>query len=188
MPTGRLKQAAQPASPVWVDVFSLLTSIFCHYIIVCMFKTFSSISPVIKNLAQSFGWEKAIAAALLEARWNEVVGEPIASHTRPDEIRFDTLHILVDSAVWLHELSFLKKALIEKVNRFLGKNGIRNIHFKIGPLPPREVSPQNLPALPAELGEEEAALLNQLLSSVSDEDLKRAIQKALRKHLQAKEG
>jgi hypothetical protein len=163
---------------------SLLTSIFRHYIIVCMLKAFSSIGPILKGLAQSFGWEKGIAAAMLETRWAEVVGEAIASHTHPEEIRFDTLHIVVDSAVWMHELSFLKKALIEKINRVLGKNGIRNVHFKIGPLTAKPASPVNAPSLSRELGEEEIVLLNQLLSPVSDEDLKKAIQKALRKHLQ----
>lgn len=152
-----------------------------------MFKAFSSISPVLKNLAQSFGWEKGIAVALLESRWTEAVGEAIAAHTHPDEIRFDTLQIRVDSAVWMHELSFLKKALIEKVNRFLGKNGIRNVQFKIGAIPTKTAPRQNLPSPQGEPGEEEAALLHQLLSPVSDEELRKTIRKALRKHLQAKE-
>lgn len=165
----------------------LLTSIFGHYIIVCMFKAFSSISPVLKSLAQSFGWEKGIATALLENRWNEVVGEAIASHTHPEEIRFDVLQIRVDSAVWLHELSFLKKALIEKINRFLGKNGIRSVHFKIGPLPSKPPFCRDAPPVAGELGEADILLLNQLLSPVSDEELKKAIQKAVRKHLQIKE-
>lgn len=148
-----------------------------------MLKTFSSISPVLKGLAQTFGWEKGIASAMLETRWNEIVGDAIASHTHPEEIRFDTLTILVDSAVWMHELSFLKKALIEKVNRLLGKNGIRKIQFKIGPVAPRPAPTQESRSLPGEMGEEEAALLNQLLLPVSDDDLKKTIQRAIRKHL-----
>ncbi len=149
-----------------------------------MLKAFSSISPVLQGLAQSFGWEKGIASGVLEARWNEVVGEAIASHTHPEEIRFDTLTIRVDSAVWLHELSFLKKTLIEKINRILGKTGIRNIHFKIGLLPPKPAPfPVGSRSLQGEIGAEETALLNQLLLPVLDDDLKKAIQKAIRKHL-----
>jgi hypothetical protein len=152
-----------------------------------MLKKLTSISPVLQDLAQSFGWEKGIAAARLETRWNEVVGDAIASHTHPEEIRFDTLTLLVDSAVWMHELSFLKKALIEKINRILGKNGIRNIHFKMGVLSLRTPLRQDPPSLP-EIGEEEAALLDQLLLPVSDDDLKKAIQKAIRKHLRTERG
>lgn len=150
-----------------------------------MFKTFSSISPVLQGLAQSFGWEKGIASALIEARWSDVVGEAIALHTAPEEIRFDTLTIVVDSAVWMHELSFLKKTLIEKINLLLGKNGIRKIQFKIGAVPPREVALREIHPVPGQIGQEETALLNQLLLPVSDDDLKKTIQKAIRKHLLA---
>jgi hypothetical protein len=149
-----------------------------------MLKPFSSISPIIKGLAQSFGWEKGIASARLETGWNEIVGEAIASHTHPEEIRFDVLTILVDSAVWMHELSFLKKALTEKINPLLGKERIRTVHFKIGLLPPKSVSPQKVFSLPVEIGEKETALLDHLVLPVSDNDLKKAIQKAIRRHLQ----
>jgi hypothetical protein len=152
-----------------------------------MLKIFSSISPVIKGLAQNFGWEKGIASAMLERRWSEIVGEAIAFHTHPEEIRFDTLTILVDSAVWMHELSFLKKALIEKVNRLLGKAGVRNIHFKMGLLPAKSFSSQKVLSPPGEIGEQEAALLSELVLPISDDDLKKAIQKAIRRHLQIKE-
>lgn len=156
-----------------------------------MLKAFSSISPVLKGLAQSFGWEKAIASAMLEGQWSEVVGEPIASHTAPEEIRFDTLTIRVDSAVWMHELSFLKGPLLEKINRILGKNGVRKIQLKIGPLPPKAALPEDKPLLPAEIAgikEDEAALLEAILSAVSDDGLKRTVEKAVRKHLQSRRG
>ena len=147
-------------------------------------KPFSSISPVLKGLVQSFGWEKGMASALLEARWSEIVGDAIASHTHPEEIRFDTLTILVDSAVWMHELSFLKKVLIDNVNRLLGKGTIRTVHLKIGLLPPKPITPQKTPVLPIEIGEEERLLLDQLVLTVSDNGLKKTIQKAIRRHLQ----
>ncbi|WDT78181.1 MAG: DUF721 domain-containing protein [Candidatus Manganitrophus sp.] len=111
-----------------------------------MSKGFSptSISPILKGIIKDFGLEKGISGALLQIRWKEIVGPQIASHTYPAEIRFDTLHLTVDSAVWMHQLSFLRKEIIEKCNRLLGKESIRKIQLRTGPLPP----PSNHPKRP----------------------------------------
>ncbi|MFQ5950179.1 MAG: DUF721 domain-containing protein, partial [Nitrospiria bacterium] len=128
--------------------------------------------------------EKGIASFQLGTAWEEAVGHQIAAHTHPLEIRFDTLTLLVDEAVWMHQLSFMKKEIIEKVNRFLGKRAIRVLRFRISPLPPRPDPPEDRPvSLTAELAAPEAALLNEQVAAVTDDDLKKAIHRAMRRHL-----
>ncbi|MCG3112047.1 MAG: DUF721 domain-containing protein [Candidatus Manganitrophus sp. SB1] len=155
-----------------------------------MSKGFSptSISPILKGIIKDFGLEKGISGALLQIRWREIVGPQIASHTYPAEIRFDTLHLTVDSAVWMHQLSFLKKEIIEKCNRLLEKASIRKIQLRTGPLPPPLESPQEAPALEGECTAEEAAFIEQQIVSIPDMELKEAVRRALRRHLLHRQG
>lgn len=55
----------------------------------------------------------------LREHWAEVVGDQIASHAQPDQIRFRKLYLAVDSPAWMQELAFLKPTLMEKVNAAL---------------------------------------------------------------------
>lgn len=150
-----------------------------------MSKGFSptSISPILKGIIKDFGLEKGIAGALLQIRWREIVGPQIASHTYPAEIRFDTLHLTVDSAVWMHQLSFLKQEIIEKCNRILGKASIRKIQLRTGPLPPPLDPPLEAPALKGKCTVEEEGFIEQQVSSIPDAALKEVVRRALRRHL-----
>jgi len=143
----------------------------------------SPISPILKGIIKEFGLEKGIAGALLQMRWRELVGPQIASHTYPAEIRFDTLHLTVDSAVWMHQLSFLKKEIVEKCNGLLGKESIRKIQLRIGPLPPPLESPMETPTPEGECSADEAAFIEQQIASIPDAELKEAARRALRRHL-----
>ena len=100
------------------------------------------------------------------------------------EIRFDTLVILVDSAAWIHELSFLKKALIQNSNRFLGGGSIQRVQLRMGPLPPPSLKPivDQIGAAETSTPEERLFIDEQLLS-VGDPELKEAIRKAMRRRL-----
>jgi hypothetical protein len=143
----------------------------------------SPISPILKGIIKEFGLEKGIAGALLQMRWRELVGPQIASHTYPAEIRFDTLYLTVDSAVWMHQLSFLKKEIIEKCNRLLGRETIRKIQLRTGPLPPPLESPMEAPTPEGECTAEEEMFIEDQISSIPDADLKEGVRRALRRHL-----
>lgn len=149
-----------------------------------MSKGFSptSISPILKGIIKDFGLEKGIAGALLQIRWKELVGPQIASHTYPAEIRFDTLSLRVDSAVWMHQLSFLKREIIEKCNRLLGNESIRKLQLRIGPLPAAVETAEETAAPEGECTAEEAAFIEQQLLSIPDLELKEAVRRALRRH------
>ena len=76
--------------------------------------------------------------------WKEIVGESIAFNAQPRSIRNRILFIDVSHQTWIQQLQFLKPALLEKVNTFLGEPYIQDIRFKLGKIP----SP--LPARPKE--------------------------------------
>ncbi len=147
----------------------------------------SSITPILNRLTRKAGLEKGIASFNLGEHWEEAVGHQIAVHTHPQEIRFETLTILIDEAVWMHQLSFMKKEIIDKVNYFLKKRPIKNIHFRIAPLPPRSRASETPPVPQStKLSHEDAAILSKELEFITDHDLKAVIQKAMRQHLTKK--
>ncbi|MBI3804033.1 MAG: DUF721 domain-containing protein [Nitrospirae bacterium] len=144
----------------------------------------SAISPIVKGIVKNFGLERGIASLLLQVNWKEVVGPQIAAHTYPTEIRFTTLHLLVDSAVWMQELSFMKKEIIEKSNRLLEKQSIRDLHLRVGALPSPLVTPLAAGAAPVrDCTAEEAAWIEEQLQAIADPALKESVRCALRRHL-----
>lgn len=66
--------------------------------------------------------------------WEQAVGQIIAENARPAAIKGNILLVHVNSSPWLHQLSFLKKDILVRINRELGRDLVGDIKFKIGPL------------------------------------------------------
>jgi hypothetical protein len=71
----------------------------------------------------------------LQHRWHEIVGEPMASHTWPSQIRFKKLYLIVKSSAWLQQLTFLKPALLMKLQAEFGPDGVTDIAGRVGEIP-----------------------------------------------------
>jgi hypothetical protein len=91
-----------------------------------------SFGTILAGLAHRLGLESKLFEARLRRQWPDIVGEPIAIHTRPDQIRFKKLTILVHNSVWLQQLTFLKPVLLEKVNAIAGELLVTEIVLRIG--------------------------------------------------------
>lgn len=90
------------------------------------------ISSVISNLSKSLGFEQKMVESSLQKRWGEIMGEKIANHTIPGQIRYKKLYIEVDNPVWMHQLLFLKDEILNRVNRSIGREIINEVRFKLG--------------------------------------------------------
>ena len=66
--------------------------------------------------------------------WDDVVGKAIAENARPAAFKGKLLLVHVSSSPWVHQLQFLKKEIIQKLNVALGRDLIEDIKFKIGPV------------------------------------------------------
>jgi predicted nucleic acid-binding Zn ribbon protein len=94
-----------------------------------------SVSSILEGLARRLGLESKLLENRLRRDWRSVVGEPIASNTWPDQIRYKKLYLLVHNSVWLHQLTFLKPSLIHKLNGVAGMELITDIVLRVGELP-----------------------------------------------------
>ncbi len=97
---------------------------------------FFSVSSVLTGLAKRLGLEAKLLEAQLSRHWPEIAGEQIAAHTRPDQIRFKKLHLIVENSVWLQQLTFLKPTLLKKINEAAGNEIVADILFRVGEVEP----------------------------------------------------
>src|SRR5512138_3360532 len=93
-----------------------------------------SIGTVLNGLARRLGLESKLLECRIRREWTTIVGEPIASNTWPDQIRYKKLYVRVHNTVWLHQLTFLKPALIKKLSSVAGTDLISDIVLRVGEL------------------------------------------------------
>ena len=154
-----------------------------------MMKKPVGITSILKSVGQGLGLEKELVLYQLKRHWPEIVGQTLAKHTVPEKLRFKILTLRVDGPTWMHELSFLKNDMIRKINARLGKNLVQSLHLKIGPPAPHVAHQKtHAPSPDKPLSPRLTEILQEALSSVKDAPLKKAIQKAVERHLRKKEG
>ena len=93
---------------------------------------FDSVASVLSGIARRHGMEAKLLEHKLLKNWSDIAGEPVASHTRPDQIKFKKLYLVAESSVWVQHLTFLKPELIKKVNAAAGSAMITDVVFRVG--------------------------------------------------------
>jgi Dna[CI] antecedent, DciA len=100
-----------------------------------------SFGTILSGLSKRLGLESRLVELRLQHQWRNIVGEPMASHTWPSQIRFKKLCLIVRNSVWLQQLTFLKPALVKKLQADAGPDLVTDIVGRVGELP-------NDPAVP----------------------------------------
>ncbi len=99
-----------------------------------------SFSSILSGLSKRLGLESRLLELRLQHRWHDFVGEPMASHTWPAQIRFKKLYLIVRNSVWLQHLTFLKPALLTKLQAETGAGAVTDISFRVGEIPDETVT------------------------------------------------
>lgn len=134
-----------------------------------------SLSSVLEGVARRLGLESKLLESRLRRDWVSIVGEPIASNTWPDQIRYKKLYLLVHNSVWLHQLTFLKPTLIQKLNTVTGADVVTDIVLRIGELPEANRAPASAEAPPTPTSPPSDALLAEIsahVTTIQDPDLR----------------
>lgn len=126
-----------------------------------------SVSSILEGLARRLGLESKLLENRLRRDWVTIVGEPIASNTWPDQIRYKKLYLSVHNSVWLHQLTFLKPTLIQKLNRVAGMEIVTDIVLRVGELPEADRPAAPPEALPETPGPPNTALLEEISTHVT---------------------
>lgn len=109
--------------------------------------------------------------------WNEVVGDMIARNAQPEKIRQGTLFVKVSSPVWMQQLQYLKETIVEKINRELGKEVVKNIFFVIGKVEAKASGEANEKPEPPVPSAAPSKLDEETLGSIKDPEIRRALKR-----------
>ncbi|HEX2965618.1 MAG TPA: DUF721 domain-containing protein [Syntrophorhabdaceae bacterium] len=61
--------------------------------------------------------------------WPEMVGERIAAHTRPVNVNNKVLFVEVDDPVWLTQLRYMKREIVNKIDTQIAAGLFKDIRF-----------------------------------------------------------
>lgn len=118
----------------------------------------------------------------LWARWGDIVGPQLCRRCVPLSLQRGRLVVGVSNSTWLHELSFLIPALLDRFAEEVGPGIVKEIRLVAHPqlFVKKPKPPQNpLPAFDGPL----PALVAQILDGIADEELKRNAERAYRANL-----
>ena len=127
------------------------------------------LGPDIRSELARYGPQAGMAE--LVERWPEVVGDAIARNAWPARIARDgTVHINTADSVWAFELG-------QKAAEIAGKLGVEKLRFAAGPLPEADEEAAVTAAVETTPEDEERA--RAIASSISDQNLRESVQKAV---------
>jgi hypothetical protein len=134
----------------------------------------SLIIPLVKELRI----EDGIRLIELKKNWDNLFDEPLSSHMSPHKLSAEEILLNVDSPVWLQELNFYKKNIIDRLSSY----GIREIRFRLGRILKRtkyRVKCQE--ARVTNLSTKELSYIENAVSQINDEELSKTIRRAIEK-------
>lgn len=146
------------------------------------------ISSILPRIIKTFGLESNLQLRKLSNSWVQIVGDTIALHSSPERLRQEILYVAVDSPIWMQQLSFFKKELIEKVNRETGKKLISDIRFIVGDVKIPESTIDIRQSTVKLLTPEDMEEIEQSVAAINDHEIKESVKKAITKALQKLSG
>ncbi len=90
----------------------------------------------IKELIDQFFKDHKDTGNLLESqiisKWSQIMPEGAERYANPVIIKNKTLVIAVSNSAWLHQLTFKKREIINRIRYLFNSEEITDIRFKIG--------------------------------------------------------
>ncbi len=87
------------------------------------------------RIALDRGWTPQLTTGHLFARWSAIVGEDVAEHAQPVELKDGELTVQADSTAWATQLRLLQKQLLVKIAAGVGKDVVKRLKV-LGPSAP----------------------------------------------------
>ena len=83
----------------------------------------------IKDFLINTGLENGVNQQKAVVIWPKIVGTKIAENTTAELVNFNILTIKVKNSTWRNELYLKKDIILEKLNKELGPNTIKELRF-----------------------------------------------------------
>lgn len=93
----------------------------------------SRLRDLLDPAGRKLGFEGAVDAGKVFARWDAIVGSDIAEHVEPTSLRDGVLRVRTDSPAWATEVAYLSREIAGRVNTALGRELVRELKVASGP-------------------------------------------------------
>jgi predicted nucleic acid-binding Zn ribbon protein len=90
---------------------------------------------VLANLVRARGWQRPAAEAKIFGMWPTMVGDDLASHSRPVKLEDGQLTIEAESTAWATQIRLLTGKLLTRIAAEAGRDVVTRIHVH-GPVAP----------------------------------------------------
>lgn len=89
-----------------------------------------SLKKVLKETLKKTGVKQKLKANSTHLVWREVVGDKISQNVETKEIRNGVLFLEAKTPVWRNEIQLIKNNIINKLNKKLKNNIIKDLRIK----------------------------------------------------------
>ena len=121
--------------------------------------------------------------------WERIVGKGVAEATEPARLQNRTLQIKVANSVWMQQLHFHKKLMLQKVNEFLGEPFLQDLRFLLGEKVKAETKRKEKEAVPIrELKREEKEKIERAVGCLSDGEIREVLSRLFARGLAVERG
>lgn len=127
-----------------------------------------------KNDSAGAGGRNALRVFSAFAR----IGPPIVDHAEPVLFRRGALTLRVGESAWLTELSFLSEQIRTRMNTLLGRELVKEVRLRLGPLERPPATPPRKRPIPPEA----RARIREWASAITDDELREAVVRAAERH------
>ena len=94
-------------------------------------KASARVGEILPRVLELMGLDDKFEEARLIQGWAEVVGPVIAQRSRPRVLRDGILFIEVENSVWMQELWFHQRQIIERLKKEFPKVEVKGIRLEI---------------------------------------------------------
>ncbi len=95
-----------------------------------------AVGDILDRLLKKLEIDKKIEEQRALGLWAQAAGENLARFTRAASVVRGRMTVECQSPVWANECRLLKPAMIEKINRALGREIIKDITFRVADIKP----------------------------------------------------
>jgi len=151
-----------------------------------MARTIDTLAVTLGKILKARAMPARLHAYRIGNQWDRTVGPAIARHAQPQGLRAGKLTLVVDSPAWMQQLSLMKPELIEKLNRNLGRETVKDITLKLGEVASgNKDSPEAESPRPA-LSAEEQEKIEGYVKDIREPSIREAIRRLFEKDAQSR--
>jgi hypothetical protein len=140
------------------------------------------VGSILDDVFHRMGLKPALSRQNIIYLWPKLVNSAVARHAVAEKIVGSTLHVVVDSSVWMNELAAIKDVLLGKVNSCLKSSAapITDIRFFQRSSLKRSGT-RTTPRVNRELSDDDLRMIRGALEPVKDEALRTILKELLEK-------